>query len=57
MVDNPKLVKLLKDLKLKHSSDEITAEIDMSELDLMKLIDNLGSVFAKKWRRHSFMCP
>jgi hypothetical protein len=58
IVDNSKLVQLLKDLKDKHSLDVIAgAEIVMSEYDLARLVDSLGDVLVKKWRRHSFICP
>lgn len=52
-VDHPGMVTLLKDLKLKHHSDEITAEIDMSDRELIKIVESCGDVM--KWRRHSLV--
>lgn len=52
-VDNPQMLAMLMDLKMKHKDDEITAEVDMSEGEMMRLIDSLGD--AKKSRRHSII--
>ena len=51
-VDNPALVDVLLDLELKHREDEVTAEIDMSDYELIKIVDSVEDV--KKWRRQSF---
>lgn len=50
-VDNLKMTEILMGLKMKHCNDEITAEIDMSDYELIRLVDSVEDV--KKWRRHS----
>lgn len=52
-VDNPQMMTLLMELKTKHQDDELTAEIDMNDEDLMKLIDGCEDV--KKSKRHSIV--
>lgn len=52
-VDNAQLLSLMMQQKMKHKEDEITAEIDMSEEELIKLIDSLED--AKVWRRQSLV--
>lgn len=52
-VDHPKMLSVLMEQKVKHKNDEITAEIDMSDTELMKLVDGFGDV--KKWRRQSMV--
>lgn len=54
-IDNSEMMLLLMKQKIKHRKDEITAEIDMNEHDLMKLIDSVEEV--KKWRRYSLVFP
>lgn len=52
-VDHPGMLTMLMDLKIKHWSDELTAEIDMSDEELIKIVEMCGDV--KKWRRHSIV--
>lgn len=52
-VDNSSMVAILMDMKNKHREDEITAEIDMSDHELRRIIDGMKD--AKKWRRHSIV--
>lgn len=52
-VDNEQLLSLMVELKVKHKQDEITAEIDMSDGELIRLIDSLEG--AKIWRRQSLV--
>lgn len=51
LIDNTEMMLLLMKQNLKHRDDENCAEIDMSEHDLMKLIDSGED--SKKWRRYS----
>lgn len=52
-VDNTELVAIILEMKRDHSIDEITAEIEMSEHELRKIIDSVED--GKKWRRHSLL--
>lgn len=52
-IDNIQMVKALSELKCKHNEDENTAEIDMADDELIKLIDGLRD--AKIWRRQSLV--
>lgn len=47
------MTETLIELKSKHKKDEITAEIEMSDYELMRLVDSVQDV--KKWRRHSII--
>lgn len=47
-VDNAEMVAILMEMKSKHHQDEITAEIDMGDNELVRIIDD-----TKTWRRHS----
>lgn len=52
-IDNPQMIRMLIEQKMKHKDDEINAEIDMNECDLIKLIDSFED--AKNWRRLSIV--
>lgn len=53
IVDNVQLLSLMMEQKVKYEEDEITAEIDMSDEELIKLINSLED--AKIWRRQSLV--
>jgi hypothetical protein len=51
-VDDPRMIPILREQKMRHWDDEISAEIDtISDYDLIKLVDSVED--SKKWRRHS----
>lgn len=52
-IDNAEMIKILKEQKKKHGDDEITAEINMTEYELIRIVESVGDV--KKWRRHSII--
>lgn len=52
-VDNRNMVDVMATMRAKHYYDENTAEIEMSDRELMKIIDSVDEV--KKWRRHSIV--